>query len=369
MKTKLIVIAMAMIALLLLSGCGQQATTATTAQKPSKAVVKIGITAPLTGPVAFLGEGMVNALELAKEDLGETKYEYKFILEDDAMEPKKVSTSTQKLINLDNVDAIVSASSGSGNVVTPMAQEAKVIHFGIGSDANIAEGEYNHIHWTPPSEETKAWVAEAQKRGIKKIAELYVNQQGAVAIIEQLKADLTPEMEVVFEEATNFGDLDFKAVLMRAEKSEPDVLLVHYFSPEAEAVMKQIKELGIEIPISSIESPELCDHPEVFEGAWYANAADPTADFSGRYEARAGKNPPLASANTYDIIRFLVKGFEEAGADPAVKPSNEAVLAKLNGMELDGAMGHAKIDGGIVSTKAVIRTIKDGKPVTLSGAQ
>ena len=68
-------------------------------KETEKKVVKIGVISALSGSSGFLGQGVQNSIELAKEQLGDTKYEYEIIYEDDQLNPKQTLTAAQKLIN------------------------------------------------------------------------------------------------------------------------------------------------------------------------------------------------------------------------------------------------------------------------------
>jgi len=135
-----------------------------------KKTIKIGVILPLTGGQANLGQSAHKAVLLAQEKLGKTKYNYEIIIEDDALDPKLTSNAANKLVNVDKVDALISFTSGSGNIVAPIATENKILHIGIGTDPAIAKGEYNFLHWTTPDEENRVWINEAMKRNIKKVA-------------------------------------------------------------------------------------------------------------------------------------------------------------------------------------------------------
>lgn len=360
------------LALLLLSACVQVETqtqpTGQVVQPAEKAVVKIGATLPLTGDVAFLGEGARQGMELALSELKDTKFTYKLIFEDDKIDPKLASTAATKLMTVDNVDAILSLSSGTGNVVTPLAEENKVIHFGIASDANIAKGIFNFIHWTPPDEEVRVWVKEAQNRGIKKVAVFSVQQQGELAIAEELKKQGPAfGVEVVDEQIFPAGEKDFRTMLIKARQAKPDIFMLLAFSPEIDILYKQMKEMGVKEPVTSIEAFELTDDPAQFEGNWYVNGADFSGKFQSNFEKKYGKMPILGTANAYDILKLMVEGFERAGTDSSVKPSPEAVASALIQVkDFDGALGKLSIgETGIVWSPASVRIIQDGKPVTL----
>ena len=63
---------------------------------------------------------------------------YEFVVEDDKL-IEYIDHSHLKLLTVDNVDAIISVSSGTVfNVVSPIAESNKIAHRGGASDANVA---------------------------------------------------------------------------------------------------------------------------------------------------------------------------------------------------------------------------------------
>lgn len=340
--------------------------------KEDKPIVKIGASLPLTGGAGFIGQGMRDAIELAEEKLPKnTKYEYQMIYEDDKLDSKEASTVVQKLISIDNVDVIISATSGPGNVIAPIAEQNKILHMSTASDGNIAKKQYNFIHWTTPEEEAKTFVAELQRRNIKTIAILETNQQGILATSQAVKEELKgTDIKAVYESYFNFGEKDFKTLLTKAKEQNPDIYLFESFSPEIEAITKQARELGI-INITSIEAFEFSEQPELFEGLWYVNPADSTEEFNNLFKAKYGKNPGLAAANGYDEFNLIVMAYENAGKNLGAneKPTTQQISDELLKIKnFKGALGNLNVlPNRIVDSKAVVRMIKDGKPVTIHG--
>src|SRR3989338_389957 len=156
---------------LILLGCMQsnQSSQQNPHPQSSSETIRIGVIAPLSGDVAFIGEGMRNAFVLAQSQ-NPQGYKYELIFEDGKFDPTTSLTAAQKLIYQDKVKAIITFSSGIGKVISPLAQKEQVIHFAIASDPTIAAGLYNFIHWTPPAEENRVFVQELQNRNINKLA-------------------------------------------------------------------------------------------------------------------------------------------------------------------------------------------------------
>ena len=223
---------------------GNKKGVATDTSKP----IKIGLILPLTGSVAYIGEAAKNGAELAMDKINNDtslKHKYQLVIEDDSLDAKKTASAINKLISIDKVNTVISVSSGSGNIVTPIAEQNKLPHIGMASDANVAKGDYNYIHWTQPNEEVEKLVAELQKRNIKKVAMLEVNQQGFLATSLILREKIKGTgITIVSDEIFNTGETNFKTIILRSQKTNPDIYLLGAFSPEIEILGKQMKDLN-----------------------------------------------------------------------------------------------------------------------------
>ncbi|MBI3250616.1 MAG: ABC transporter substrate-binding protein [Candidatus Andersenbacteria bacterium] len=327
-------------------------------------LIKIGVVAPLTGDTAFLGEGVREAMLLAKEQLGDTEYQYELIFEDDQLDPKMTASATNKLIDIDGVDVLVSFSSGSGNVVAPIAERNEIVHLGIASDPNVANGFYNFIHWTPPAEEARVFVEELEKRNISRLGMIVPNQQGAVAVADAVKERLEgTDIEIVNEQTINAGDTDFRTAVNKAKDGNPEIYLLFAFTPELEILGRQMKEAGITTPLTSIEAFELTEERDLFEGYWYVNAAEPTNEFNQAFNSRTGKNQTLGAPNAYDIFNLVVSVTEDEPQRPTPKDIAEGLKDVEN---FNGALGNLSVgENDIILSPAAVRIIQNGQPVTI----
>jgi len=329
--------------------------------------VKIGVIAPLSGDRAFMGEGMKNAIELAKQDIGDKdlSHDYEIIYADSQLDNTKSASAANKLISTNNVDSLISFSSGVGSVVSPIAKKNGVIHFGIGSAQNIAKGDRNFIHWTPPSAEAKVLVDELQERDISRVGVFELQQEGATAQIDAFAEAIEgTDIEIVAREKFPFGERDFRSIIRNVVDDDPQILLMIAFSPELEVLTQQIRDLGVEIPLTGMETFELTDQQELFEGEWYVHAANPSDNFRDKYQKlTGGDNPPVGAANTFDIYKLLVNSFE--GASSTGKPSLRGVTQQLHSIDgFDGALGELQIDErGVVISDPTVKKIKNGEPV------
>lgn len=336
--------------------------------RKSDETVVLGATLPLSGDLAFLGQGYRNGMNLALSELTDTRFAYRIIFEDDRFDPKTAATTANKLISIDKVDGIFSFGSPVGNVVSPLAEENRIVHInGIASDQNVAKGEYNFVHWTPPYEESKLLVAELKERQIRKVAMFVANQPGTLAVADQVKADFAKNgIDLVGYEMFTMGEKDMRSHVTKLADSDAQIYMLVAMSPELEILTKQIREQGITAPLTSIESFEWTTQPELFEGMWFVNAADANPEFVSKYRTAYGSEPTVGAANGYDAVMLFVKAVEES-ASGSSKPTSEQIQAALLTIKNQkGAVGNLSVDSdGLVVSEAVVRTIQNGKPVTI----
>lgn len=329
-------------------------------------VIKIGLILPLTGDLAFIGEAGKNAAELALEEVNadaSNTHQYELVIEDDGFDAKRTAGAISKLVSIDKVDVVVSVSTGGGNVVAPIAEENELPHIGLASDVNVAKGKYNFIHWTRPQEEVDVMLAELKRRGLTKVVIMGANDSGFPAITNDLVAKAPGAgIEIVRNVEFLPGITDFKTLIAEAKTANPDAYILNAFSPELEILGKQMQDLGVEAPVTSIESFGLSNNPGIFEGEWFVDSAITTGGFNDAYRAKLNKEPGPTSGNIYDAVHLLVRAVE---ATEKESPTGAEVVEKLNKTEgYSGAFGPLTLgsEGEFISTPSV-KVIKDGKPV------
>lgn len=348
------------IVVIILVVLGIVAITNSNSTPTNKATVKIGITLPLTGNIAFLGEPSKKAAELALKDAGATKYNYELVFEDSQFSPKMAATAASKLINVDKVLAIINFGSGTGQAISPITESSKVTHFSLASDPTVAKGDYNYIHWTPPFKEGDLLAKELIRRGYKKVSIIGTNHAGTMAVTDAVEASLKDStVEIVSRDITNVGDKDFRTIINNINKIKPDIIVLEMFSPEIEIAARQMKELGLKIPVTSVEALEWSDDPSLFEGDWFISDAL-TPGFVARYKMAYSTDPKPGASYVYDLVTFLIK-VQENEKTPIKAKDLSKIISDL-GEYKSNVFGDIKIDkDGFFVTEASVKIIKDGK--------
>lgn len=324
--------------------------------------IKIGIILPLSGNLAFIGEPAKKAAEFSLENFKNTKHKYELIFEDDQFNAEKAVTAVNKLISIDKVDAVISFGSSGGNAINPIAEKNKIINFAVASDPKVVNGNFNFDHWTPPREEVKALVSELIKRNIKKIGLITANQDGMLAIRDEVKKQITDTgIEITTDQIFNIGEKDFRSLIVKIKQNLPEIFVQINYTPELEILGKQMKDSGIKVPMTSVEGFDQTTNPELFDGYWYASASDPSSDFVNNFKEKFGIEPGFGSGNTYDIISLFVTAFEKADYSDKTKIDN-VVKELMNISDFNGVMGKLSIDSdGLVVSTATIKTVKSKK--------
>ena len=324
---------------------------------PEGGVVKIGVIVPTTGPGALLGNSFLKAVQMAKEDLKNTRYQYELVVEDSGTSPAQAERAIWKLIKVDKVKALVGGISATGKIVKPYATAAKIPHLCVCSVKTIGDGVYNFTNIPLPEDEAMRWVKEAQKRGIKKVAlltQIYPSIDGHVKALKEEAAK--KGVRIVYETRFEASTTDFRPMITEAGASAPDVYFVEAFPPALNILGRQLKDAGVQ-NIASVVALSLSDNLALFEGAWYTDSNLVDIGFRTRFEQ---KYPGTRFAThmmpyAYDSFNILVQGFE----------SGQNIAEYVRGVtEYNGPAGKITREpgsGNFRSTPAVW-VIENGKP-------
>jgi ABC-type branched-subunit amino acid transport system substrate-binding protein len=351
-------------ALLAGAACSSEddATTDSAADQPR--TIKIGAVVPLEGQSASLGKSFLEAVRVSLDTLGDTTNEYKLVVEDGGTTPEESTAAAKRLVEEDGVDAIVGGISIVGQYVAPVATEAKIPMLCVCSIPTIGDGEYNFTNIPLAEDEADAWVAEAQRQGIKSvaiIAQQYPSIDGHVNALKSAAG--AAGIEVVYEYRFPQGTTSFLDPVRTAlEQYQPDAFYVSGYEPSLSAVGKQLQlaeqMVGTKLNVTSIVAIGGSDDMSIFEGDWYTDSdlATPEvmAQFRNAYPSSTFITHMMPYA--YDSVRMLVDGFE----------SNQGVVSYLRDLtRYDGSASVITREpgSGNFRAKPVVWEVRDGVPV------
>jgi branched-chain amino acid transport system substrate-binding protein len=332
----------------------------------NKPVVNIGITLPLSGNFAELGDGCMKAIETALAEVNSNennKYEYKVVVEDDRLDIKKAIMNYNRL-KMKDIKTFVTITSGISKAIVPLAEKDKLIHLSIASQKGLADGRYNFSHWTQAEPTAKKMLDEFKKRNIKSYVMLITNNEGSINLGDRL-LDETNKSDIknLAYEKINNGERDFRTLLNKLDNLNPDIWVISLYNPEQDILRKQMLELGIETPITSLTTFTNSNRKELFEGYWYVDGAAGTKEWINKLKSKYGNISTFASGNYYDWIKIMALAYENVEVKESKYPNTEDIIDYiLNIKEFNGALGQIyPTKEGVFHSNASLMIIKNAK--------
>lgn len=233
------------------------ATGEPTAQ-PKKAY-KIGAVLSLTGPASHLGEPEGNTAEMMEEQInaagGINGHELDMIVYDDETSAEKCATLTTRLIEQDNVLAIVGpTTSGNSLAIIDLVTNAEIPLVSCAASVNIVTP-VEERYWVFKTPQTdKEAVAEIyaymEEKGIKKVA-LITDTSGFGAggrdILVSDAADYG--IEIVDNQTFNSGDPSMEAQLTHIKGTDAEAVICWATDKESATVAIDMQTLNMDIPL------------------------------------------------------------------------------------------------------------------------
>jgi ABC-type branched-subunit amino acid transport system substrate-binding protein len=256
---------------------------------------------------------------MAKDDLKDTQYRYELVIRDSGPDPAKAKAVIARVIEQDKVDALIGGISVIGQVTQPLATRARIPHTCVCTVSSIGDGAYNFTNIPSPEAEGKRWVAEAQRRGIRRIALLTQDYPSINNHVNAMKLEADRAgLSIAYERRFDGGLRDFRGLIAEAQATHPDVNYIEALNPGLDLLAQQLAAAKVH-DISSVVAPSLSARPELFEGAWYTDSNLLDIEFKKRFEA---KYPGTQFAThmmpyAYDSLNMIVQAFEH-GRNPAV---------------------------------------------------
>jgi branched-chain amino acid transport system substrate-binding protein len=381
-------------AMLLAAGCGGSG-------KGGDDLV-VGVYGSLTGNDATFGESTKLGVELALSELQASKQgkigglTLRSVVEDDQGRAEEAATVVQKLINQDQVAAVIGEVASSRSLAAaPICQAAGVPMITPSStNPKVTEvGAFiSRMCFIDPFQGTVMAKFAAQNLGVKKVAILKdVKSDYSVGLSQFFTEAFTAAGgKIVAEQAYSAGDQDFSAQLTAIKGKSPEAIFIPGYYTEVGLIARKARELGLTCPLlggDGWESEQLIEiGGDALNGAYYSNHfavdnPDPKLqDFLKHYREKFGKDPDAIGGLAYDAANVLFgcleklaaddpNGFKALAASKAGTPERKAAQQKVAAM-IAGTSGYAGVTGVITldanrnaSKPAVVLEIKGGKKV------
>jgi branched-chain amino acid transport system substrate-binding protein len=321
--------------------------------------LKIGFVLPLSGEWAKLGNGIRDAAALAKADLAKQQRRIELVFQDNRGDVAESAGIAKQLVTIDRVDAMVSIISGVGQVLKPIANEAQVLHVGICSNPEVADGKFSFINYLTAEQGVAKFLSYLREKDLsgQSLGIFAMNEAGFLKIVEELKSKSAGIAEIRFVETYDKGMSDFKSLIMRMRKEDADIYMLLGMSPEIELLALQIRGLGDLTPLTSIESFGLATTKIPFNGSEYVDSPRPPADFAQRFKTTYGHEITPGVGQAYDTVMMIAS----PAADEKKLPEKFREIQSYAGL-----LGiHNVGSDGIIVNEPVVYRIENGEPTRI----
>lgn len=402
-------VALALVSLVLLaSACTGQAAPSGAPSSGGEGTddpIRIGAILPLTGAGSAYGPGMEVVIRAAVDEVnsagGVLGREVELFVEDDATNPDQAVRAANKLIDVNQVDAIVGTwASAVSLAVAPRTIEANIIGMNVSGAPEISDLDDNGTVFRANASDFQLGTAvgtQLYADGFQTMTILTNNASGAVGFAETVRDAFTEAGGEVLEYIEYAeGQQSYSTEVNRALETEPDIYFLSCYTPDGAQIFEAAYEGGASGSQFGVNgwcmNTQLADAvgAEVVEGAMAFDvvAAADTAAFerlASVYEEETGESlaDNVYAVHAYDSIALLALAIQLAGSTdgeavgaamidisnaPGEKVDNFAdglaLLESGEEIDYDGASGPVDFnEAGDMTPFAGMFEMQDGKPV------
>jgi len=360
----------------LLTGCGSQ---------QSADVIKIGANLEMTGSNATFGQSATNGAKLAIKEVnakgGVLGKQLSLVVADNKSEAAEAANAMQKLITQDKVLAVIAPIASSSVIaaaqvnmdnkvlaISPTASNPKVT---VDPNTGKVRDFLFRAAFIDPFQGS-VMANFAAKSLNAKTAALYIDNSSdyAKGLGQFFKETFIKNGgTIVAEEAYLAKDTDFKATLTKLKATNPDVIFVPGYYQEVGMIIKQGRELGLNMPVLGGDGWDSAKLPEIagaqaLNNTFFANHYSPDDNspaiktFVEAYKKEYGQTPDAFAALAYDATMMVIEAMKRANSTDPVKIKDELAKTK-DYAAVSGVITLNETHDAVKS--AVIIEMKDGK--------
>jgi branched-chain amino acid transport system substrate-binding protein len=337
----------------------------------------IGEFGSLTGTTATFGISTKNGIDMAVDAVNQSGgllgKKVRVIVEDDQGKPEEAQTVVTKLINSDQVIAILGEVASSRTMAAaPVAQQNGIPMISPSStNPKVTEiGDFIfRVCFIDPFQGLVMAKFATNTLKIKNVAILRDIKNDYSVGLADVFVDNFKKMggTIVADESYSEGDTDFSAQLTSMRSKKPQAIFVPGYYTEVGLVARQAKSLGLAVPLlggDGWDSPKLIEiGGAALEGSFFSNhysVDDPSPairKFVADYKARFGATPDALGGLGFDAANILFDAIRRSNSTDGAKIRDALAQTK----DFAGVTGKITIDEYRNAVKpAVVLQVKEG---------
>jgi branched-chain amino acid transport system substrate-binding protein len=287
---------------------------------------KIGLTLPLSGPLANSGQDYLPAAEIAIARInaagGINGHPLQLLTEDSQGTPPGGLAAMRKVVQVDGAQAVMTFYTNVVSAQIPLAEELKVPIIGaIQTPGLMSRSPYTFSH-AETLTHTAGLFGQYWKNHKNKRVYAFIPNNALGAIFSTAYKAAASAAGVEYAEATfNSGETDYRGVVARAKDFTPDGVIVA--SPgglDGTVLIRQVREAGINsqifLPGTFIDEPGWkAGVGNYLEGLIMAGVQiDPVAgkQFIDDYQKKTGRFPSTYGAELYEEVLMIANAIQKS---------------------------------------------------------
>jgi branched-chain amino acid transport system substrate-binding protein len=338
---------------------------------------RVGLFIPLTGSQASFGMDALNGAKLAVSEINEQggvlDHPVSLVVKDTESRTEQVAAVVGELIGTDKVVALIGEITTDRTLAAaPLAQERGIplITPSATNERITAVGNYVFRVCYTDGFQAAMMTKFARSLDVDKVAMLFDGDNPyGTSLSNAFRVDFVKQGgSIVAEQTYRAGDVDYATQLNAIKLKNPDVVFLPSYFAEAAVIIKQARQLALEVPFIGTDgwdSGELlkfagqavnnCYFASHFSSERLSERAKP---FSEAYRGKFQAAPPPLAALTYDAVWLLADALRRGGSTSSTALRDALAETK----DFAGVTGTIAFDQDRNPKKpGIILRIQDGK--------
>jgi branched-chain amino acid transport system substrate-binding protein len=314
--------------------------------------IVIGMYGSLTGDGASFGISSREGTVLAVEEINNAGgilngRKFRLLVEDDQSKPEEASNAVTKLITQDRVVAVLGeVASRRSLAAAPVAQKFQIPMITPASTnervTQVGDYIFRVCFIDPFQGEVLAKFAYNDLKARRVAILKNIQEDYSVGLTESVSQHFTKLGGTVLDALSySGGDSDFRAILTRVRSQKPDVVFATGYYSEAGIIVRQARELGINVPILGGDGwvgDALANGREALNNTYISNHysgdnPDPIVqNFVGAYRKKFNREPDAIAALAYDAVKVLADAMTRAQTTEGPKVRDALARADVAGV-------------------------------------
>jgi branched-chain amino acid transport system substrate-binding protein len=328
----------------------------------------------MTGDQSKMGLDVKNGTELAVKEWnqkgGVLGKKIELLVEDDQHDPKQAVAVANKLVNAGAAGVIGHFNSSASIPASAVYNRSKVPMITPAStNPQLTEQGFEYVFRVCGRDDQQGLVAAifvSDVLKLKKAAVIHDKTTYGQGLADEFRKALGNKVEVVYYSGVIQGDKDFRSVLTAIKGKKPELLYFGGIYPEGGLLIKQARELGINIPFMSgdgvIDRKFIEIAGPASEGSYLTFSPDPAnipsaKDFLNSYKSIYGEAGPY-SIYAYDAANIMLQAIADTQS-----ADGEKIIKTIHNMKHSGALGELQWDvkGDVLRSPYIVWVTKNGK--------